>query len=176
MEAKPIGTANAIPPSVPRWGSAWKAWLAKNADSVAGVGAQLEVLSYEDNYLDLDPGVVDPLGRPVIRITNDFHDNERRLSDYVQKKMVEWLKSAGAAEVWTAAPGARSLSTHAYGGTRMGDDPNINVVDRWGMSHEVPNLGILGGSTFPSSAGRNPTQTIQATAWRTADHVVRSFK
>ena len=90
--------------------------------------------------------------------------------------MVEWLKAAGAAEVWTAAPGARSLSTHAYGGTRMGDDPNVNVVDRWGMSHEVPNLGIIGGSTFPSSAGRNPTQTIQATAWRTAEHVVQNFK
>ena len=53
----------------------------------------------------------DPLGRPVIRITNDFHENERRLSDYVQKKMVEWLKAAGAAEVWTAALG-RSLAEH----------------------------------------------------------------
>ena len=42
---KPIGTANAIPPSQPRWGSGWKAWLKENADSVAGVGAQLEVLS-----------------------------------------------------------------------------------------------------------------------------------
>jgi len=176
MEAKPIATASTLPPSAPRWGSGWKAWLAENADSVAGVGSQLEVLSYEDNYLDLDPTVRDPLGRPVIRITNDFHDNERRLSDYVQKKMVEWLKASGATEVFTAAPGARSLSTHAFGGTRMGDDPNVNVVDRWGMSHEVPNLGVLGGSTFPSSGGRNPTQTIQATAWRTADHVVATFK
>jgi gluconate 2-dehydrogenase alpha chain len=176
MEGKPIATASALPPSAPRWGSGWKAWLAENADSVAGVGSQLEVLSYEDNYLDLDPTVRDPLGRPVIRITNDFHDNERRLSDYVQKRMVDWLKAAGATEVWTAAPGARSLSTHAFGGTRGGDDPNVNVVDRWGMSHEVPNLGVMGGSTFPSSGGRNPTQTIQATAWRTADHVVATFK
>jgi gluconate 2-dehydrogenase alpha chain len=176
MEAKPIGTANATPPSVPRWGSGWKAWLAENADSVAGVGAQLEVLSYEDNFLDLDPGVTDALSRPVIRITNNFHDNEFRQSDYIQKKMVEWLKAAGAAEVWTAPQGARSLSTHAFGGTRMGDDPNLNVVDRWGISHEVPNLAILGGSTFPSSAGRNPTQTIQATALRTADHIVKTFK
>lgn len=175
MEAKPIGTANSIPPSVPRWGSAWKAWLAKNADSVAGVGSQLEVLSYEDNYLDLDPSVRDQLGRPVIRVTNDFHDNERRESDYIQAKMVEWLKAAGAAEVWKAAPGARSVQTHAYGGTRIGDDPAINVANRWGMTHEVPNLGILGGSTFPSSAGRNPTQTVQATAWRTAEYVVKNF-
>ena len=176
MEAKPIGTANAIPPGVPRWGSGWKAWLRENADSVAGVGAQLEVLSYEDNYLDLDPNVRDPLGRPVIRITNDFHENEHRVAAYVKAKMAEWMKAAGAAEVWTGPSGANSRSTHAYGGTRMGDDPDINVVDRWGMSHEVPNLGLLGGSTFCSAAGRNPTQTIHATAWRTADHVIRTFK
>jgi gluconate 2-dehydrogenase alpha chain len=176
MEAKPIGTANSTPPSVPRWGSQWKEWLARNADSVAGVGSQLEVLSYEDNYLDLDPSVRDNLGRPVIRITFDFHDNEWRLSDYVQKKMVEWLKAAGAAEVWTAPQGPRAVSTHAYGGTRGGDDPELNVVDRWGLSHEVPNLAIVGGSTFPSSAGRNPTQTIQATAWRTAEHIVQNWR
>ena len=34
MESKPIGTANTIPPNVPRWGSGYKAWLAANADSV----------------------------------------------------------------------------------------------------------------------------------------------
>jgi choline dehydrogenase-like flavoprotein len=44
-----------------------------------------------------------------------------------------------------------------------------------GRSHEVPNLGILGGSTFPSSAGRNPTETIQATSWRTAEYVAQNF-
>ena len=32
-------------------------------------------------------------------------------------------------------------TTHAYGGTRMGDNPETNVVDRWGFSHEAPNLG-----------------------------------
>ena len=68
------------------------------------------------------------------------------------------------------------MNTHAFGGTRMGDDPNINVVNRWGMSHEVPNLGILGGSTFPSCAGRNPTETIQAMAWRTAEYFAKNWK
>ena len=65
---------------------------------------------------------------------------------------------------------------HAYGGTRMGDNPETNVVDRWGLSHEVPNLGILGGSVMGTSGARNPTLTAQALAWRTAEHLVKNWK
>jgi gluconate 2-dehydrogenase alpha chain len=176
MEGKPIGTANTLPPGVPRWGSAYKAWLSQNADSVGTASAQLEVFSYEQNYVDLDPTVKDPLGIPVIRITFDLTDNERRAALYIQKKLDDWLKAAGASQTWTFPPAARGVNTHAYGGTRGGDDPTTNVVDRWGMSHEVPNLGFLGGSTFSTTGGRNPTETIQATAWRTADHVVKAWK
>jgi choline dehydrogenase-like flavoprotein len=57
----------------------------------------------------------------------------------------------------------------------MGHDPDSAVVNRWHISHEVPNLVILGGSTFPTTAGRNPTETIQATSWRAADHLVGKF-
>ena len=39
------------------------------------------------------------------------------------------------------------------------------------ISHEVPNLAVLGGSSFPTTGGRNPTETIQATSWRTAEYV-----
>ena len=35
---------------------------------------------------------------------------------------------------------------------------------------------ILGGSTFPTTAGRNPTETIQATAWRSADRLAAKFE
>ena len=44
------------------------------------------------------------------------------------------------------------------------------------MSHEVPNLGVLGGSTFPTAGARNPTLTIQALAWRTSDHIAKEWK
>jgi choline dehydrogenase-like flavoprotein len=50
------------------------------------------------------------------------------------------------------------------------------VVDRWGFSHEVPNLAILGASVMGSSGARNPTLTLQALAWRTADHLVKNWK
>jgi gluconate 2-dehydrogenase alpha chain len=58
----------------------------------------------------------------------------------------------------------------------MGDDPESNVVDRFGFSHEAPNLGVLGASVMGSSGARNPTLTAQALAWRTADHLIKSWK
>jgi len=57
----------------------------------------------------------------------------------------------------------------------MGVDPDTSVVDRHGFAHEVPNLAILGSSTFPTTGGHNPTLTLQALAWRTASHWVASL-
>jgi choline dehydrogenase-like flavoprotein len=46
------------------------------------------------------------------------------------------------------------------------------VVDPWGRAHDVPNLYIFDGSTWPTSAGMNPTATIAAVALRGVDHLI----
>ena len=56
----------------------------------------------------------------------------------------------------------------------MGDDPATSVVDRHGFAHQVRNLGIVGASTFPTAGSANPTLTVQALAWRTAQHLVET--
>ena len=74
------------------------------------------------------------------------------------------------------ARAARHLAPHhAYGGTRMGDNRETNVVNRFGFAHEVPNLGILGASVMGTSGAHNPTLTAQALAWRTAEHLQRNW-
>jgi gluconate 2-dehydrogenase alpha chain len=160
----------------PRWGSAWKAFIKQNADSWNVSYLQKTTLPYDVNYLDLDPTVKDPLGFPVCRITADYQDNERRVSAFIQDKMVEWYKAAGAIATEKTGMGTMGPTTHAYGGTRMGDNPETNVVDRWGFSHEAPNLGILGASVMGTSGARNPTLTAQALAWRTADRLAKTWK
>ncbi len=158
------------------WGSEWKRFIHENADRSHGFYIQKTTLPYEDNYLDLDPRVTDPLGFPVIRITGEFKENERRLAAFTQDKAEQWYRAAGAVEVVRGGlGGAMGASTHAYGGTRMGDDPETNVVDRWGFSHEVPNLGVLGGSVMGTSGAHNPTLTAQALGWRTAEHLVQGW-
>jgi gluconate 2-dehydrogenase alpha chain len=176
-DRRPIGAANMTTfGRAPRWGSAWKAFIRRNADRANTAYLQKTTLPYEDNYLDLDPTIKDPLGFPVCRITADYKDNERKVAAFIQDKMVEWFMAAGAVATEKAPIGTMGPTTHAYGGTRMGDNPETNVVNRWGFSHEVPNLGILGASVMGTSGARNPTLTAQALAWRTADHLAKNWK
>ena len=158
------------------WGRQWKAFVKENADRVNTAYLQKTTLPYEDNYLDLDPVVKDPLGFPVCRITADYKDNERKLNDFVQEKMELWYRAAGAIDIVRGPLGTMGVNTHAYGGTRMGDNPETNVVNRYGFSHEVPNLGVLGASVMGTSGAHNPTLTAQALAWRTAEHLVKNWK
>src|SRR5580658_1191119 len=161
----------------PQWGSKWKAFVRENSARWVSSYVQCNTFPYENTFLDLDPDVRDPLGDPVCRITSGPKENEPRQALYAVNKMEEWFKASGAIEVL----GSRNfrgpaLTTHAFGGTRMGDNPETNVVDKWGFSHEAPNFGILGASVMGTSGARNPTLTVQALAWRTADHLIKNWK
>ncbi len=174
-ELKPIGIASTPPPpGQPRFGASWKSWLRETAPSLGVAVAQVECFPSVDNRLDLDPDVRDTFGRPVVRVTFRPDGNQLRAMSFLRGKLEEWLYEAGAATVWSATE--PFLETrHAYGGTRMGTDPGCSVVDPDGFAHEVPNLGILGASVFPASGGVNPTLTVQALAWRTAERLIPRF-
>jgi gluconate 2-dehydrogenase alpha chain len=177
MEAKPIEAAN-MPTfgKVPRWGSSWKAFVRENAGRWSPVWSQISTLPFEDHFLDLDPEVKDPLGYPVCRLTVGLEECEKRAILFMQEKATQWLHEAGAIAVDKLPLSPIGLSTHAYGGTRMGDNPEANGVNGWGFSHELPNLGILGASVMGTSGARNPTLTVQALAWRTAEHLISEWK
>ena len=85
------------------------------------------------------------------------------------------LEAAGAKKTWGGAIAPIPVSSHAYGGTRMGEDPGNSVVDRYSISHEAPNLAVMGASTFVSTSGFNPTETVEALAWYGADHIAKNF-
>ena len=59
-----------------------------------------------------------------------------------------------------------TTSVHLTGTCRMGNDPATSVVDKHHRTHDVPNLFIVDGSSFVTSARNQPTCTIQALAYR----------
>lgn len=174
-EKHPIGAAAMLTYGrVPRrWGAEWKSFIRENAGRWASAYVQTTTLPYRNTWADLDPNVTDPFGDPVLRLTSGPKQNEPKAAAHAAGKMIEWFRAAGAIEVAGGQGGTGpALSTHAHGGTRMGANPDTSVVDAWGFVHDAPNLGLLGGSVMGTAGARNPTQTLQALAWRTAEQLV----
>ena len=68
------------------------------------------------------------------------------------------------------APGGSII--HEVGGAIMGSDAKNSVTNGWGQAWDVENLFVTDGAVFPSNADKNPTLTIMALAWRSADHIL----
>lgn len=169
-----------VPPGTPRWGAKWKAATRDNYLRVTGIGTQGSSYSHRGAYLDLDPTYRDPVGRPLLRMTFDFHPNDIRMSAYVTDRIVEIAKHLGPKQI-AAAPRKAPYSivpyqsTHNTGGAIMGTDPKASVVNRHLQSWDVPNVFVLGASVFPQNAGYNPTGTVGALAYWTADAIVNQY-
>jgi gluconate 2-dehydrogenase alpha chain len=179
LEAGPIGAAVSMnpPPGIPRWGAAYRDFLAKYFARHAAIVAQTENLPYADQTIDLDPEVRDQWGLPAPRLTYDWRrPNEMARVEFLTRKLEELGRAMGATRVWRAPMGPGTPGAHHEGGTRMGSDPRTSVVNRYGQSWDIPNLFIAGSSTFPSMTGFNPTLTIQALAYMTADAIVKRYQ
>ena len=176
-ESTPIAQASKLPPGTPAWGAAYKKFIHDDAQSVTAAFTQLEVLPYDGNFLDLDPTQKDDIGLPVVRVTFSLGENEKKANQYINSKLEAVVKAMGATQTWSyPEPATIPINSHAYGGTRMGDDESTSVVNKYGLSHEAPNLMVLGGSNWCSTTGYNPTETIEAHAWYAADYLAKNLK
>src|SRR5438034_4013619 len=92
------------------------------------------------------------------------------------RQLEELGRTMGATHVWRSPLGQGTPGAHHEGGTRMGSDPKTSVVNRYGQSWDIPNLFIIGSSTYPSMSGFNPTLTIQALAYMSAGAIVNRYK
>ena len=168
---RPIQTT-AVPPDTPAWGSKWKQALKDNyLSTINSPGAcHASMYSYRDNYLSLDPTYKDRFGRPLVRITLDFHDNEIKMSAFLTDKFADILKAMGARQI-VKRPRKPPYDVTAYqtshlnGGAIMGDNPGNSALNRYLQSWDVPNLFVMGASAFPQNAGYNPTGTVGALAY-----------
>jgi gluconate 2-dehydrogenase alpha chain len=171
---RPIETTP-LPPGTPAWGPKWKQALRDNYLSAiaAGSGVHASNYSYRDNYLDLDPTYKDRFGRPLVRITMDFHENELKMSAWLTDKFGEIIERMGAKQVVKQPRKGpydvtKYQTSHLCGGAIMGDNPSNSALNRYLQSWDVPNLFVQGATAFPQNAGYNPTGTVGALAYWSA--------
>ncbi len=172
--ARPIGVP--VPRGTPRWGSEWKKAVAKYFNRSFNLNTQGACQSYRGNYLDLDPTYRDAYGLPLLRMTFDRRDNERKMSIHITDKAAEIGKAIGASkmnvnprtEKYTIVP---YQSTHNTGGVVMGADPATSAVNKYLQSWDVPNVFVVGASAFPQNGGYNPTGTVGALTFQALEAI-----
>ena len=159
----------AVPPGRRReWGNGHHELVRSRLGRSIMWGVLAEDLPEEHNRVEL-ADTTDRIGLPGAKVSYTVSDNTSAITEWNIERASESLLAAGA----TSLEIVRGLPTgHLMGTARMGDDPASSVVDRWGMSHDIPNLGIVDGSVFVTSAAVNPTSLIAALALRTAEHLV----
>jgi gluconate 2-dehydrogenase alpha chain len=165
-----------VPHGTPGWGAAWKQAVAENYLTSYSAATHGGCSSYRDCYLDLDPTYTDAYGRKLLRITFDFHDNERKMSLFLTDRLAEIMQRTGP-RLLEKHPRtgiydvSKYQTTHTCGGAVMGTDPRTSAVNRYLQSWDVPNVFVTGATVFPQNAGYNPTGTVAALAYWAADAI-----
>ena len=157
-------------PTARNWGKTYKDHLRTFPRTMLAQGHTTS-LAVEANSISLDPEAKDSFGLPSIRCTYKDHPDDLRFAAWLQARAVEILDAAGALKTWNEAIAESSLAVHLLGTCRMGNDPQRSVIDRHHRSHDIPNLFLCDGSSFVTSGRGQPTMTIQALAFRAADHI-----
>lgn len=157
-----------------QWGAQWKRGLADHFDSIGGIGIEGESPAYAGNFLDLDPNYTDAFGRPLLRVTFDWRDNERAMYRYLSARCAEILEAMNpaAVDVTDELEPYRYdeyQSTHPTGGAIMSADPGTGVTNSYGQVWDTPNVFVTGAALFPQNPGSNPTGTVGALIFRTAE-------
>jgi gluconate 2-dehydrogenase alpha chain len=177
--APPIG-GRRVPHGTPRWGSEWKRATAKWYQHATGFNTQGSVYANAKNFMDLDPTYRDALGRPLIRLTYNGTDNDHKMSRYLLARLEGIIKAMNPTHYdlhqrpknFTIVP---YQSTHNTGGTMMGADPQSSVVNRYLQAWDAHNLFVLGASVFPQQHGYNPTGTVGALAYWSAQAITTQY-
>ncbi len=165
-----------VPPSVPQWGSDYKKYLAKNFNRTMMVMGHGTSLPVADNSVTLDAEVKDAWGLPALCITYRDHPDDVKTMSFFNQRALEILDAAGAIQRWDFPAGEQNLGYHLLGTCRMGNDPKSSVIDADHRTHDVPNLFLCDGSSFVTSGRGQPTETIQALAFRASDRITALAK
>ncbi|HET9716447.1 MAG TPA: GMC family oxidoreductase [Pseudolabrys sp.] len=176
---RPIET-HPTPKGTPKWGSKWKQAVAKNYLTTLTISTHGAVMSHRNNCLDLDPTYRDIHGRPLLRMTFDFTQNEHKMSDFLTNRAADIAKAMNARELHEKKrSGHYSIvpyqTTHNTGGVIMGSDPKSSAVNRYLQSWDLHNLFVMGACAFPQNPGYNPTGTVGALTYWAADAICNQY-
>ena len=165
------------------YGTALKDRYRQLYGTTIGFSGRGEMIPNEHCYCEIDPETKDQWGIPVLRFHWKWSDHEHRQVKHMQETFRALVAEMGGT-VFSEMPSAESgygIATggriiHEMGVTRMGNAPGSSALNAQCQAHDMKNLFVADGGPFVSQADKNPTWTIMALAWRTADYITEQRK
>lgn len=164
------------------YGRRFKEDVRRYNGSFVGFDGRGEMIPNDDSFCELDPTVKDKWGIPVLRFHWKWSDHELKQVVHMQRTFADLIEAMGGrVSRPPVTDGLKAIRAggnvkHEVGGALMGSDAKKSVCDSWCRTWDVPNLYFADGAPFCSNADKNPTLTIMALAWRTADHVLDELR
>ncbi|HET7457153.1 MAG TPA: GMC family oxidoreductase [Gemmatimonadaceae bacterium] len=165
------------------YGKSLKADYRKYYGATVGFSGRGEMLPNEDTYCELDPTVVDMWGIPVLRFHWKWTDYEYNQVKHMQDTFRALITEMGGTVNGQPPTKERGygISTggqiiHEVGCVQMGSEAKSSVLNSNCQAWDCRNLFVADGGPFTTQANKNPTWTILALAWRTADYITEQRK
>ena len=166
--------SSGIDVGAPGIGDAYRQALMRPRPVRVNLSGYGECLPYAENRCAIDPDTRDAFGIPVIRLRLSPGANERAMVKDMAVRAADVLEAVGAKNI-RLRHGLRGQA-HEVGAARMGTDPKHSVLTPFLQTHDIANLFVMDGSSFPSSAWQNPTLTIMALAVRATDRLLERLR
>ncbi|MCL6507634.1 MAG: GMC family oxidoreductase [Bryobacteraceae bacterium] len=159
------------------YGRALKEAIRREYGSFVYLAGRGEMIPNEYSYCEIDPNVVDRWGIPVLRFHFRWSEHEMKMVEHMRQTFTEIIETMGG-KVVSADRGISTGGTiiHELGTIRMGDDPKSSALNRYCQAHDVKNLFVADAAPFVSNPDKNPTLTINALAWRTAEYLAEELR
>ena len=153
-----------------------------------------EVLPNETNKVTLSKRI-DEWGVPIPHIECQWGENEKKMVEHMNQTIESIvqaakgqilpltdliripfldavLKNAIAIQKEAPPPG---YYIHEVGGAPMGKDQHLSVVDEWNRLWQCPNVLVVDGACWPTSAWQSPTLTMMAITKRACEAAVKTM-
>ena len=165
------------------YGAELKRRVRQQYGSTVGLSGRGEMIPNNQSYMDIDPDTVDRWGIPVPRFHFSFSDYEWKQARHMERTFRDLIEAAGGKVlgIGNVAREAQGIAVpgsiiHEVGTARMGDNPGSSVLNQYCQAHEVKNLFVADGASFVSNPDKNPTLTINALSWRTAEYLAEELR
>ncbi|MGC2297865.1 MAG: GMC family oxidoreductase [Acidobacteriaceae bacterium] len=158
------------------YGTSYKAEIKRRYPTPLSFYVQAPSQRSDKNYVDIDPAKKDAYGIPEVRFHFQWDENTLKMWEHAKQSTQEIFRQAGAEYQGHGEPMSPGTSLHETGTCRMGNDPRHFVTNRFGQTHDVPNLYVCDASVFLNCTDKTTTLSILAFSLRTSEKIVENFR